>query len=347
MNFNFFMKAIISPLIILFLSACGAEFIDDEVVTGRIILPDGVTTTAPVFVVAFKSDDMDEIEKDPAGNIAAIAEADMYSGRYYIDLKGTGLKTGDPVTLIAFAAGGYKGSIPRPEEEDIAGIFIDRRRFSATYRIGSFDTSPDITLNRKFYDHEAALKFRLEKGDLSDSEFSDGQDILLFAAHEEAIDFVNREIDEHKIIAMKKVKLEVDWNAADDGTLSVYYTLPIMPLIHRDVTVWREHGEIRIGEEDIYVFALLDEDESGEPDLDDKIAYFGETIIHTDIPDWLEDYLELEEDEEYFIPRALPDPIEDRTMKIEEMDGVDSPEDATVKFYDIEAELIQIILNNQ
>ena len=362
-------KNIFRPIAYLFITLmlpfCGAEFIDDNTISGKIYMPESLPENiknAPVFVAVLKGDDIESFRKDPGGTIAVMTRAEIDPekgiGSYSVSLRDTGLKTGDRVTLLAFTDRNYNGSIPNPEtaiyndgetDGDITGVFIDTKNFSSAFRVGSFERSPDITLNRYFYDHSAAIKFRLERGSLEEELFTDGAEVTLFAAPEDIFTSEDMESALHKIIAMKSVKLKLD---PDKNDLSVYYTLPVLPVIHKDISVLDEDNIFKI--HDIYVFALLHINGSESPGLYDRIGFFGRDFMNMEelseelqgLWDLLSEYMDIDfpADDGLYLPIPLPEPVINNTVKIEDM--VQEEENSTVKFIDPDEYLQKITPND-
>lgn len=249
MNIKNISKLILFTIIILTLISCGAEIIDDYVISGNISMSDDYIElkTGPVFVAVSKTDDIELIEKDPAEHIAAIFEADLSKGTFSLDLKGSGIIPGDEIFLFAFADNDYNGGIPNPTAGDIVGIYIDRTNLSTKYRVGS-SSSPDIILNRFHYGHDTQVV------GLIDSDEAGDVILIAYAGDFSSTDFSAIDVD--SIIGYKKISKPAN---------PVSFSLRIMP-----------YG-FNTPVSGVYVIALLDKNRNGIPDDGDMIGFASES----------------------------------------------------------------------
>lgn len=255
MNIKNIVRAIILPILLITLISCGAEIVDDYVISGTISMPSDDYTkskTGPVFVAVSKTDDIELIEKDPASHIAVIIEADLSKGTFSIDLNGSGIVPGDDVLIFAFADNDYKGGIPNPTKGDIVGFYIDRDSFSTKYRVGS-SFLPDIIINRYNYGHDTEVVGIIDSEEAGD---------IILVAYAGVLDFTaffdtgvsGIEIDVDSIIGYKKISKPAK---------PVLFSLRIMPYGF-DTPI-----------NDAYIFAVLDENRNGKPDKGEKIGFYG------------------------------------------------------------------------
>ena len=270
MNIKSISRAIILPIFFITLISCGAETVDDSIISGSISLADEYRELikGPVFVAVSKTNDIELIEKDPAFYIAAIIEVDLEKGTFCIDLKDSGIVSGDDVLLFAFADNDYRGGIPNPTKGDIVGIYIDNENLSTKYRVGS-DSLPEIIINRYNYAHKTKVE------GIIDSEEAGDVILVAYAGELDLTGFFDTgvsgiEIDIDSIIGYKKITKPAK---------PVFFSLPIMPYGF-DTPI-----------NDVYIFAVLDENGNGKPDTGEKIGFYG---IGVELDELIE-YLESEE----------------------------------------------------
>lgn len=254
MNIKSILKIIILPIFFITLISCGAETVDDSIISGRISLADEYREliSGPVFVAVSKTDDIELIEKDPASHIAVIYEADLEKGTFCIDLKDSGIVSGEDVLLFAFADNDYRGGIPNPTKGDIVGFYIDRNSFSTKYRVGS-DFLPEIIINRYNYGHKTKVE------GIIDSKEAGDVILVAYAGELDLTGFFDTgvsgiEIDVDSIIGYKKFT---------KSTKPVFFSLSIMPYGF-DIPI-----------KDAYIFAVLDENGNGKPDTGERIGFYG------------------------------------------------------------------------
>ncbi len=249
MNTENILKAILLPFILLTLISCGAEIVDDSVISGSISMSDDYAALkrGPVFITVSETDDIELIENDPASHIAAIFEADLSKGNFSIDLKDTGIAPGDEVFLFAFADNDYTGGIPNPTTGDIVGLYIDSASLSTRYRVGS-SVSPDIILNRFHYGHDTQVVGLINSDEAGDVI------LIAYAGDFSSTDFSAIDVD--SIIGYKKISKPAN---------PVTFTLRIMP-----------YG-FNTPVSGVYVIALLDKNRNGIPDDGDMICFASES----------------------------------------------------------------------
>lgn len=248
MNTRTKLKALLLPFILLTLISCGAEIIDDSIISGSISMSDEYAELkrGPVFVAVSKTDDIELIEKDPAQHIAAIYEADLTKGVFTLDLKSSGIAPGDEVFLFAFADNDYNGGIPNPTVGDIVGLYINSESLSTKFRVG--ESSPEIILNRYHYGHDTRVV------GLIDSNESGDVILIAYAGDFSSTDFSAIDVD--SIIGYKKISKPAN---------PVTFSLRIMP-----------YG-FNTPVNGVYVIALLDKNRNGIPDDGDMIGFASES----------------------------------------------------------------------
>ena len=247
MNTRTKLKALLLPFILLTLISCGAEIIDDSIISGSISMSDEYAELkrGPVFVAVSKTDDIELIEKDPAQHIAAIYEADLPKGVFTLDLKGSGIAPGDEVFLFAFADNDYTGGIPNPTSGDIVGLYINSESLSTKFRVG--ESSPEIILNRFHYGHDTQVVGLIDSNEAGDVI------LIAYAGDFSSTDFSAIDVD--SIIGYKKISKPAS---------PVTFSLRIMP-----------YG-FNTPVSGVYVIALLDKNRNGIPDDGDMIGFASE-----------------------------------------------------------------------
>ena len=248
MNIKNILKALLLPFILLTLISCGAEIIDDSIISGSISMPDEYAELkqGPVFVAVSKTDDIELIEKDPALHIAAIYEADPGKGTFRLDLKDSGIGPGDEVFLFAFADNDYNGGIPNPTAGDIVGLYINRESLSTKFRVG--ESSPHIILNRFHYGHNTQVVGLIDSNEAGDVI------LIAYAGDFSSTDFSAIDVD--SIIGYKKISKSAN---------PVTFSLRIMPYGYNTPV------------SGVYVIALLDKNRNGIPDDGDMIGFASES----------------------------------------------------------------------
>ncbi len=249
MNIKDILKVLLLPFIFLTLISCGAEIIDDSLISGSISMSDeyAALKRGPVFIAVSETDDIELIENDPSQHIAAIFEADLSRGTFSIDLKDSGINTGDEVFLFAFADNDYSGGIPNPTTGDIVGLYINSSSLSTRYRVGS-SVSPDIILNRYHYGHDTQVVGLIDSNEAGDVI------LIAYAGDFSSTDFSAIDVD--SIIGYKKISKPAN---------PVTFSLRIMPYGF-DTPV-----------SGVYVIALLDKNRNGIPDDGDMIGFASES----------------------------------------------------------------------
>jgi len=248
MNIKNLLKALLLPFILLTLISCGAEIVDDSIISGSISMSDEYAELkrGPVFVAVSKTDDIELIEKDPALHIAAIYEADPGKGTFRLDLKDSGIGPGDEVFLFAFADNDYNGGIPNPTAGDIVGLYINRESLSTKFRVG--ESSPEIILNRFHYGHNTEVVGLIDSNEAGDVI------LIAYAGDFSSTDFSAIDVD--SIIGYKKISKPAN---------PVTFSLRIMP-----------YG-FNTPVSGVYVIALLDKNRNGIPDDGDMIGFASES----------------------------------------------------------------------
>ncbi len=270
-------------------------------ITGTFDAPQDYTAGSPMFLIIAKSSDPNEVFADLGGTVKSLKNItdtwDQSTGTfsYDIDLSSTGLIPGDTVMIIALWDRDYAGGFPAATAGDMAGYIQNKDNFSFTVQLAagnnlvtkgsgsvySFNgtTGYDFSLKRRIYDHSATINFKLDKGNLSTTDFANGNRVQVIALYDSGgYSLINKEIDMDNIIASSVVLIQHDSGA----TTTIRYTMPVMTAVPVSIT-GIDTADFAIT--DIYIAAFLDTNGNGRPDSGEKAAYLYQTVMFIDIPD--------------------------------------------------------------
>jgi len=244
----------------------------------------------PMFLVVAKSSDPDEVFADMIDTVKYFknvsANYDSIEGTFSFDedLSSSGLLAGDTVMIIALWDRDFDGGFPEATAGDMAGFLQNREQFAFTVQLNSgtnnitrendgsytFGTAAgyDFSIKRTIYSHSASIKFSLEQGSLSDTEFANGNLVQVIALYDETGSSVtNKSIEMDSIIASSKVLIEHDADAA----VTSKYTMNIFPAIPSYIS-GIDPDDLSIP--DVYIVGFLDSNGNGVPDTGEKVAFY-------------------------------------------------------------------------
>jgi len=270
-------------------------------ITGTFDAPDDYDGT-PMFIVVAKSSDPEEVFTNMVDTVKYFRNVTAdYSGSdgvfsFNEDLSSSGLSAGDTVMIIALWDKDFNGGLPEATAGDITGFLQNKGDFAYSVPLNSGINSVskgsdgdylfngaggyDFSLKRKIYRHSASIKFKLEKGNLSDTEFANGNVVQVIALHDpEGNALADKNIGMDKIIASKRVLIQHDINS----TVTSRYSMNVLPAIPLSIQGVNP-DDFYIP--DIYIAAFLDSNGNGKPDTGEKVAFYYKTVLWViDTPD--------------------------------------------------------------
>lgn len=268
--------------------------------TGKFDAPAGYDST-PMFLVVAKSSDPEKVFTNMIDTVKYFrnVSANYNSGEgtfsFDEDLSSGGLVAGDTVMVIALWDRDFVSGFPEATAGDVAGFLQNKNAFAFTVQLDSgintvsrggdgaytFNGNGgyDFSLKKTIYSHSASIKFRLEKGNLSDTGFANGNLVQVIALYDASGNsLTNKTIDMDNIIASSKVLIQHDLNA----TVTSRYTMNVFPAIPSSITGINP-ADFSIP--DIYIAGFLDVNGNGKPDSGEKVAFYYRTVLLWDVPD--------------------------------------------------------------
>ena len=206
-------------------------------------------TDDPVYIIVAMSDDIDKLVENQLSSVIFFKRLVSGSKSFEIDLSSTILVPSDKIAVIALQDKDFNSGFPNPTEKDMIGFYADSKKLSMEYTIKNGENiGADIFINREVFTFKSKIK-----GSVNDNRAGDII-ITAYAGSIDSMDFT-AEIDINKVIGYKKIA---------KGSGFVDYELDILP-----------YG-INIPIENVYVFAILDNNKNGIPDKGDSIGYYYE-----------------------------------------------------------------------
>ncbi len=266
------------------------------------------SSSKPVSIVVAKG-------TDPNAVFENLKYLENFSGFYFktlpagstafeLTLPRADFAPGDRVFVIALWDKDFVSGLPRATQDDMIGFLQNRSGFEYSITLQDNDnniikTGSEFTVNgtsgysfgvdRIMYEHNAGIKLKLEKGDITDAEFANGNKVLLTAVWETGTVDVGYKIDMNKIIASSNVTI----NHAVGASTTDWYTLPILPALYKDIPAM-SGSDLMIN--NVWILAVLDANGNGKPDTGEKIGFYWKPYLI-----W------------FYKPDKLPSPLADGT----------------------------------
>ena len=278
-------------------------------ISGTFDAPSGYDSSSPMFFIVAKSSDPNEVFTNMLDtvkyfkNVTSSYNSSAGTFSFDEDLSSSGLASGDTVMIIALWDKDFVSGLPEATAGDIVGFIQNKSAFAFTVQLNSGTntitkttdstylyngtTGYDFSLKRTVYDHDATIKFKLEQGTLTNTEFANGnlvQVIVLYDATSYTLTTYSSfktNINMDNIIGSKSVLIEHDL----DATVTSRYTMAVMPAIPTSIT---GISTLDFSIPNIYVVAFLDANGNGKPDTGEKIAFYYKNSIATlyqNVPD--------------------------------------------------------------
>ena len=220
---------------------------------GSIEAPAGYTSdeaTKPVFIVISDADDPTALIDDPVGSMKYFTRLPQGETGFTIELDKAGLVPGDQIMVIALWDKDYEGGFPDLTEGDMMGYYIDQESYSFHYELAAGDnTGVTIPINRTYAENDATIQ-----GTILNSEDNESGNVILIAYNGE-IDSLDMDIDTDMIIGYDTMTKE---SGADTP-----YSMGILPFV-------------TFPQENVYVFAILDNNGNGVPDAGDRVGFYAD-----------------------------------------------------------------------
>lgn len=233
----------------------------------------------PIFIVVAKGSDPNEV----FANIQNLntqtfdfIRVEQGQNTFALTLSRSKFTPGDTVFVIALWDRDFASGLPNATEGDTLGFVVNKSTF--TYAIPLQEGENTIiknnnqyyvngnggytfALDRTVYNHNAVIRFKLQQGDATNTQFANGTKVICVAVYE------TLEIDMDKIIAVAYVRI-----AHDEGSkITGYYSLPIMPALHQSIPATQD-GQLYI--DNVWVLAVLDSNGNGKPDSGERIGFY-------------------------------------------------------------------------
>lgn len=262
-------------------------------ITGQFDTPEGYSSdplSKPVFIVVAKGSDPNEVFaniKNLNTQTFDFIRVPQGENTFALTLSRSKFNPGDSVFIFALWDRDFKGGFPFATQNDIVGFVINKENFAYTLPLqnGTNELTKNtngyefndqggfsFSLDRIIYNHQAEVRFQVDKGDLSDSEFNDANVICaaIYETNENIINAISSgtyELDIDKIIAVTKVNIMTQNNSMTTS----YYTMPVMPALHKSIPAMK-NGELYL--DNIWVVGILDANNNGKPDSGEKLGIF-------------------------------------------------------------------------
>jgi hypothetical protein len=261
-------------------------------ITGTFDPPAGYDASSkPVSIVIAKGTDSNAVFEN-------LKSLENFSGFYFTTLPAgatafeavlprSDFAPGDRVFVIALWDKDFAGGLPKGTQNDMIGFLQNKSGFEYSVILQDNDNTvtkagSDYTVNgtsgysfaidRIMYEHNAEIKFKLEKGDLTDAEFADGNSVLITAVWETGTVSTGYKISMDKIIASASVTIS---HAAGVNTTD-WYTMPVLPALYKDIPAMTG-SDLMIN--NVWILAVLDSNGNGKPDTGEKIGYYWKTYL--------------------------------------------------------------------
>jgi hypothetical protein len=291
-------------------------------ITGQFDAPSGYSSdpnSKPIFIVVAKGSDPNEVFTNIKNlNTQTFDYIRVTQGddTFALTLSRSKFNPGDSVFVFALWDKDYTGGLPNATAGDILGFVMNKSNFAYTVTLQQGDNQLiksgtqylfngqngySFALNRIVYNHNAAIRFQLEKGSHDDTQFANGTKVLCVAVYDTqdiAQQFLQNgtyNLDMDKIIATADVRI----NHESGSDTTVYYTMPVMPALHESIPAMKD-GELFIN--NVWVLAVLDSNGNGKPDDGEYIGYYWKPFEIGGIPIPFT-----------YVPSKLPSPLGDGT----------------------------------
>lgn len=240
------------------------------------------TSSAPLFIVAAETDDPNLLSTHPLSVVRAFYRLDPGEVAFNLDLSATGLSPGDQVMALALWDLNHKENpdspsytgFPDPDAGDLIGTYQNKAHLTVTQTLtaGVNSVVPlkdgnmnlRFQVNRELVEHDASLVFTFQNG--GGVTLEPGDRLLIVAVQEDGVDNATHQITNPDcIVAMESVTAT--------GDLTDDYAVPLMGAQLQSIL------KTPFGVDDVYVFAILDENDNGKPDSGEPVGFYWSWMI--------------------------------------------------------------------
>ncbi len=263
--------------------------------TGQFDAPTGYSVdpaSKPIFVVVAKGSDPNEVFTNIQNlntETFDFMRAEQGKNTFALTLSRSKFTPGDNVFVFALWDKDFESGLPSATQGDTLGFVMNKNAF--VYSIILQEGENTITkiddqyyvngnggysfaLNRTVYNHNASIRFKLEQGNASSTEFANGTKVIVVAVYETDDIGAGYTIDMDDIIATATVRI----NHESNSDTTVYYSMPVMPALHESIPATQD-DELFI--DNVWVLAVLDSNGNGKPDDGERIGYYWKSDITT------------------------------------------------------------------
>ncbi|WP_300668268.1 hypothetical protein [Desulfoluna sp.] len=251
--------------------------------TGQVEALTGYDTQSPspLFIMAAETEDPQQLIDHPMAVIRSFYRLDPGELNFSLDLAATGLAPGDKIMVLALWDKNYKENpdtpsytgFPDPDAGDFMGYYQDKATFTVAHPLTAginFCVPSDdpqaplhFQVNRKQVEHHASIVFKIESD--NGVTLEPGDPILVIAVQKDGVNADFHITDPDYIVAMKSLPAAENIDA--DTSVPVMGAL-LEPIVNTP-----------FGVNEVYVFAILDENGNGKPDTGESFGFYGEKLF--------------------------------------------------------------------
>ena len=201
----------------------------------------------PLYLVVAKADNPSAIFESPAENIKYFKKIDPAQSTFSINLASTDLKPGDEVMVAALWDADFTGGFPSMTYGDFVGFYQNESAMKLALRLSEGDNAGiNLTVNRQVFNFNKTIE-----GTIADSYIGN---VVTFAYNGTFDSADMSKLDLNKVVAYGVIKKE---DAAPlDFTMRILPFNQALPL------------------DNVFIFALYDQNGNGAPDPGEMIATY-------------------------------------------------------------------------
>lgn len=245
----------------------------------------------PIFIVVAKGSDPNEV----FANIQNLntqtfdfTRVEQGQNTFALTLSRSKFTPGDTVFVAALWDKDFTSGLPNATEGDTLGFVMNKSnvQYTVTLQDGEneliksgnqylFNGSGGFSfgLDRTVYNHNAVIRFMLQQGNATSTQFANGTKVICVVVYETqdiALLYMQNgyyAIDMDKIIGVADVRI----NHEEGSDITGYYSLPIMPALHQSIPA-TQNEELYIN--NVWVLAVIDSNGNGKPDSGERIGFY-------------------------------------------------------------------------
>ena len=225
----------------------------DVSISGALSFPEAYYNgTTPAYIIVARADNLFDLMESPVSAISYFEQLPQGATGYHIDLSQTDLAPGEDIMIIALWDRNFTGGFPYPDVGDVVGIYVDMDNLAPSHTlIEGANTGLDINVTRKIFDFDADISGTVNVNNTGD---------LILVAY-------TGEFNTNDLLGMDPDKI-LGYAKIDKNTQGpIAYTMAILPY-GRDLPM-----------DDVYVYAVLDENKNGKIDAGDRVGYYTRSIL--------------------------------------------------------------------